>query len=68
MQIIKNSAKQPMPFYSDILLDTTLLKKCDIALVEKALQLIKNLAEIDPEKAKMTTHLNNMILATQLRK
>lgn len=52
MKIIKNSAKQPMPFYSEILLDTTQLKKCDIALVEKALQLIKNLAEIDPEKAK----------------
>lgn len=53
MKIIKNSAKQPMSFYSEILLDTTLLKKCDIALVEKALQLIKNLAEVDPEKAKM---------------
>ncbi|WP_342227222.1 hypothetical protein [Rickettsiella endosymbiont of Rhagonycha lignosa] len=53
MQIIKNSAKQPMPFYCDILLDTELLKKCDRTLVEKALQLIKNLVEIDPEKAKM---------------
>lgn len=53
MQIIKKSAKQPMPFYSEILLANTQLKKCDIALVEKALQLIKNLAEVDPEKAKM---------------
>ncbi|HEY2566303.1 MAG TPA: hypothetical protein VGH95_01155 [Candidatus Aquirickettsiella sp.] len=58
MQTIKNSAKQPVSFYSEILLDTTRLKKCDKALIEKALQLIKNLAAVDPEKAKM---INNAL-------